>query len=167
MRVNSLKSALFVMVAAASITAVAFAQGQAQQGQGQAGQAQGQQGQGRPGGQGGAPLQNLQVLPKDTTRQQITPIMRGFAAALGGVECTHCHVGTMQERSKDDNPKKAIARKMIQMTNAINDDLLKGIGDPVAAGAVAKVTCYTCHRGALKPLTAPAGGGLVTTGHDR
>ena len=165
MRLSSLKTALFVMVVAAGIGAVAYAQGQGQ-GQGQGQQGQGQQGQGQQGqgaqGQGrqggGAPLQNIQVLPKDTTRQQITGIMRGFTAALG-VMCDHCHVGTMQERSKDDNPKKAIARKMIQMTAAINGEHLKGVGDPAPDGA-AKITCYSCHRGALKPLTAaPSGGG--------
>jgi hypothetical protein len=67
-------------------------------------------------------------------------------------------VGSQQERAKDDNPKKAIARKMIAMTFAINKDLLKDVGEPAAAGT-AKVTCFTCHRGAIKPLTAPAGGG--------
>jgi hypothetical protein len=146
MRLSSLKAGLFLVIITASVGAVALAQGQ-----GQAGQA------GRAGGQG-APLQNLQVLPKDTTRPQVTQLMRSFAAALG-VECTHCHVGTMQERFKDDNPKKGIARKMILMTNAINADLLKGVGEAPAAGA-AKVTCFTCHRGAIKPLNAPGGGGV-------
>jgi hypothetical protein len=109
------------------------------------------------GGQVRTP-QNLQVLPKDWTIQQVQMHMRTFTAALG-VECSHCHVGTMAERAKDDNPKKAIARKMIQMTNAINNEMLKGVGQPAAAGA-AKVTCFTCHRGAIKPLTAPATPGL-------
>jgi hypothetical protein len=107
--------------------------------------------------------QNLQVLPKDWTYQQVQMHMRTFTAALG-VECTHCHVGTMADRAKDDNPKKLLARKMIQMTNAINTEMLKGVGDPPAAGA-AKVTCFTCHRGQLKPLTAPAGGGLPGLPH--
>ena len=101
--------------------------------------------------------ENLQVLPKDWTYQQVQQQMRGFTAALG-VECSHCHVGGQQERAKDDNPKKAIARKMLQMTAAINKDMLKDIGEPAANG-VAKVTCFTCHRGAIKPLTAPSGGG--------
>jgi len=101
--------------------------------------------------------QNLQVLPKDMTLQQVQQTMRGFTAALG-VECSHCHVGGQQERAKDDNPKKAIARKMFQMTASINKDLLKDIGEPAAAGA-SKVTCFTCHRGAIKPLNAPGGGG--------
>ena len=150
MRLSSLKAGLFLVVTAASVSAVALAQGQAQ---GQAGQA----GRGQAAGQVRTP-QNLQVLPKDWTLQQVQQQMRGFAAALG-VECSHCHVGTMQERSKDDNPKKGIARKMILMTNAINADLLKGVGEAPAAGA-AKVTCFTCHRGAIKPLNAPGGGGV-------
>jgi hypothetical protein len=102
--------------------------------------------------------QNLQVLPKEWTLQQVQMHMRTFTAALG-VECTHCHVGTMADRAKDDNPKKAIARKMIQMVNAINGELLKDVGEPAPNNA-AKVTCFTCHRGALKPLTAPATPGL-------
>jgi hypothetical protein len=109
------------------------------------------------GAQAGAPLQNIQVLPKDWTRQQVQQFMRGFTAALG-VECSHCHVGTPQERAKDDNPKKAVARKMLQMTMAINSDMLKGMGEAPAPGTQ-KVTCFTCHRGALKPLTAPAAAG--------
>ena len=150
-----LKTALFVAAFATLVGVTIYAQGQGTQGQGQAGQ--GQAGQGRAGGGQGTPLQNIQVLPKDITRQQITPLMRSFTAALG-VECTHCHVGTMQERFKDDNPKKGIARKMILMTAAINNEHLKGIGDAPAEGA-SKVTCFTCHRGAIKPLTAPASGG--------
>ena len=100
--------------------------------------------------------QNLQVLSKDLTFQQVQQTMRGFTAALG-VECSHCHVGGQQDRAKDDNPKKGVARKMIQMVMALNKDLA-GVGEPAAAGA-AKVTCYTCHRGQLKPATAPPPGG--------
>ncbi|MBM3820998.1 MAG: hypothetical protein FJW14_18560, partial [Acidimicrobiia bacterium] len=50
--------------------------------------------QGR-GGRGAAPAlpepTNLQILPKDMTRQQVVPIMQGFNAALG-VACNYCHV---------------------------------------------------------------------------
>lgn len=142
MRVSNFRSVVFVTTFAVLTGAVIYAQGAGQP----------------PAGRGQARMpQNLQVLPKDWTLQQVQATMRGVAAALG-VECTHCHVGTMQERSKDDNPKKLLARKMFQMTNAINDELLKGVGEPAPAGT-AKVTCYTCHRGSLKPLTAPAGGG--------
>lgn len=106
------------------------------------------------GGGQGAPLQNLQVLPKDMPRQEVTALMRTFTAALG-VQCTHCHVGTPQERFKDDLPAKATARKMLKMAMALNADTFE-----VKAGEPNKVTCFTCHRGALKPLTVapPAGG---------
>ena len=130
MRLSGLKTVLFATVIAAGVTAAVYSLKDKDKAR-------------------VAPLQNLQVLPKDMPRQQVTQLMRSFTAALGGVECTHCHVGTMQERAKDDNPKKAIARKMIQMTAAINNELLKGVGEPAAAG-VAKVTCFTCHRGAIK-----------------
>ena len=141
MQLNGLKNALFVTALVTLVGAGVYAQG---------GQAQ--------GGQARTP-QNLQVLPKDMTLQQVQQTMRGFTAALG-VECSHCHVGGMQDRAKDDNPKKVLARKMLQMTMAINNDLLKDIGTPPADGA-RRVTCFTCHRGALKVLTAPpAGGGI-------
>ena len=146
MRLSFLKTGLVVVAVATLVGAMVYAQGQGQQ----------TPLPGRQGGRGGSP-QNLQILPKDWTLQQVQQTMRGFAAALG-VECTHCHVGTMAERSKDDNPKKAIARKMLQMTITINDDLLKDVGE-VASPGTSKVTCFTCHRGSLKPLNAPAGGG--------
>ena len=111
-----------------------------------------QGGQAPPAGQA-APLQNLQVLPKEMTRQEVTALMRTFTAALG-VQCTHCHVGTPQERFKDDLPTKATARKMLKMVMAVNADPMG-----VKPGEPNKVTCYTCHRGALKPLTAPPAGG--------
>ena len=142
MRLNVSKMTVLTLVFVGLVGASIYAQGQ----------------QPPPPGQQAARVpQNLQVLPKDMTFQQVQQTMRTFTAALG-VECSHCHVGTMQERSKDDNPKKAIARKMLTMTMAINNDQLKDIGDPAAPGAL-KVTCFTCHRGAIKPLTAPAGGG--------
>ncbi len=104
------------------------------------------------GGGQAAPLQNLQVLPKDMPRADVIALMRTFTVALG-VQCTHCHVGTPQERFKDDLPTKATARKMLKMSMALNADTLG-----VKAGEPNKVTCYSCHRGALKPLTAPPAG---------
>ena len=142
MRLNVPKMTILTLAFAALVGAGIYAQGQ----------------QPPPAGQQAARVpQNLQVLPKDMTFQQVQQTMRTFTAALG-VECSHCHVGTMQERAKDDNPKKGVARKMLQMTAAINKDMLKDVGEPAEAGAL-KVTCFTCHRGTIKPLTVPAGGG--------
>jgi hypothetical protein len=56
----------------------------------------------------------------------------------------------------DSKPAKAVARQMMKMVTALNAEVA-GIGDPAPAGAP-KITCFTCHRGAVKPLTAPGGG---------
>ncbi len=109
--------------------------------------AQGQRGQPRP-------TTNLQVLPKEWTTADIQPVMQRVAAALG-VQCTHCHE---RDRSLDTKPTKLVARKMLQMTMTINNEFLKDVGESPAPGE-RKVTCYTCHRGALKPATAPPDGG--------
>jgi hypothetical protein len=106
-------------------------------------------GQGR---RGGGPPTNLQVLPKDMTAQQVTAAMQTIRQALG-VQCTHCHVGGPADRAKDDKPEKAMARKMMQMTMALNTQL-------GATADAPKITCFTCHRGAPKPATAPEGGGF-------
>lgn len=109
------------------------------------------------GGRQGAPAAptNLKVLPKDTPRPALVAIMRGYTAALG-VQCNHCHVEDMAQRASDDNPKKDIARKMIKMTMDINATYLQGVG-AAAMPDQPKVTCFTCHRGAVKPLTAAGG----------
>ena len=108
------------------------------------------------GRQGGAPPQNLKVLPKDIARPALTAIMRGYTGSLG-VQCNHCHVEDMAQRASDDNPKKEIARKMIKMTMDINATYLQGVGD-AAMPDQPKVTCFTCHRGAVKPLTVAGSG---------
>jgi hypothetical protein len=98
-------------------------------------------------------FKNLQVLPKDIGKDQLFPIMKGFAQGLG-VRCTHCHVGTEGQPlstfdfASDAKPTKLIARKMLAMVHRINEQDL-GVKDPKDL----KVTCYTCHRGATKPLT--------------
>ena len=129
------------------------------------------------GGQQPAPT-NLKVLPKTMTRQEVTQVMRGFTRALG-VRCQHCHVGEGNDLSKfdfasDAKVTKEIARKMLTMVTDINGKYLLGVeapppppppadappAPPAPAATGPKVNCFTCHRGALKPLTAaPAGEG--------
>jgi len=125
---------------------------------------------GREGGRGagGQPLRNLQVLPKETTRQQVTALMRTFTAALG-VRCDHCHEpdpnaapptegrgrgGPDLDHSLDGKETKKIAREMIRMVNAINSEYLPKTGRSLDARN--QVTCETCHHGLARPQTLRA-----------
>jgi hypothetical protein len=98
---------------------------------------------------------NLQVLPKDISRDQLLPIMKSFAQSLG-VRCTYCHVGeegkplSTFDFASDAKKDKVTARKMLVMVHRINEQDF-GVKDFKDV----KVTCYTCHRGSTKPLTAP------------
>ena len=92
---------------------------------------------------GGGPPKNLKVLPAGTDRAAVVMVMRGFTAGLG-VQCTYCHV--QGQFDSDDNPKKNVARMMLKMVGQINMNFPDG---------KEHVTCYTCHRGAEMPLTAP------------
>ena len=86
-----------------------------------------------------APPKNLKVLPAD---DQLIPTMRAAAAGLG-VMCNDCHEA---DRSSDAKPMKVTARMMFAMVKDINSKFPDG---------KVHVTCYTCHRGAVMPLTAP------------
>ena len=154
-----------ILVLIAGVVIQARQSQQGAQTQGQQPQGQQAQGQGR-----GAPPQNLKVLPKTWSRQQVMSLMRTFTSALG-VQCTHCHAGTPPQLNyaADEKPTKEVARKMIHMVMHINEEHLKGIGSaevparaagaPPALGEPEKVTCFTCHRGTLKPATAAGAGG--------
>lgn len=96
----------------------------------------------RGGGRGRGPQtppKNLKVL---TPEELGAGAMRGAAQGLG-VMCTFCHV---DDRSSDEKPEKLTARMMFAMVKDINAKFPDG---------KAHVTCYTCHRGAQQPLTAP------------
>src|SRR5436190_24344993 len=69
---------------------------------------------------------NLQVLPKDISKEQLFPIMKGFAQGLG-VRCVHCHVGeegkplSTLDFASDAKKEKLVARKMLTMVHRINE----------------------------------------------
>ena len=85
---------------------------------------------------------NLKVL-QVKTGPEVSQIMRTFTAGLG-VQCVYCH--QQGNFASDENPKKEIARHMIQMTKKINAEFSDG---------KLRVSCYTCHRGEAEPKTAP------------
>src|ERR1700736_1864848 len=87
-------------------------------------------------------FKNIQIL-KGVPAEQIFPTMQFITASLG-VECEFCHVKNAFE--KDDQKPKQTARKMMEMMFAINKDNFDGHRE---------VTCYSCHRGAKKPMITP------------
>jgi tetratricopeptide (TPR) repeat protein len=110
------------------------------------------------------PPQNLQVLPKDIPRQELTAIMRGFTGALG-VRCEYCHAmrdGVTPEPGQpiqinqlnlasDANPRKNKARFMLRMTDSLNRVVLAGM--PERRDPPVAVNCMTCHRQNPVPTT--------------
>ena len=73
------------------------------------------------------------------------PTMFYFEAALG-VGCGHCHDGNNTERALDTNEKKEVARQMIAMVAALNENSFDG---------EQQVTCFTCHQGQAIPTAVP------------
>jgi photosynthetic reaction center cytochrome c subunit len=84
-------------------------------------------------------IQTLKGIPAD----ELIPAMQFITYSLG-VECGYCHVENAFE--KDDKKPKQTARKMMQMMAAIDRDNFD---------AKQMVTCYSCHRGAPKPVATP------------
>jgi hypothetical protein len=116
-------------------------------------------GGGARGGQPAPPPVNLQVFPKDMTRQQLIPIMQQWNMALG-VGCDHCHVPQVGAQPNaqgqipmnfplDDKQAKKTARVMVKMMQGINGQLGSELGKPAAS--VTQVQCGTCHRGSAIP----------------
>jgi photosynthetic reaction center cytochrome c subunit len=85
---------------------------------------------------------NIQVL-KGVPASQIIPAMEFITSSLG-VGCEHCHV--RGKFDADDKKPKKIARLMMKMMFAINQNNFDGHR---------QITCYSCHRGALKPVSIP------------
>jgi len=82
---------------------------------------------------------NLKLLKPE----EVMPAMKSFTVALG-VKCDFCHV--MTDFASDEKHHKEMARHMIELARGINALFPDG---------KQHVTCYTCHRGAEEPATAP------------
>jgi tetratricopeptide (TPR) repeat protein len=99
-------------------------------------------------------FENLKVLPKDISKQELVATMRGFSMALG-VRCQKCHVEKTPDSlegmdfKSDEKKDKKVARVMMQMVQTINDKSIPeaDLKDP------ARVRCVTCHRGVEHPET--------------
>ncbi len=91
-------------------------------------------------------FKNIQLLKGMPAGRVLRIMEMGYARSLG-VNCTHCHIPGAWE--KDDKPTKQIARDMMAMVGAINNQHLKQIKNLKSETPV--VNCTTCHRGQTKP----------------
>jgi tetratricopeptide (TPR) repeat protein len=100
---------------------------------------------------------NLQVLPKDISREDLVREMRGFASSLG-VRCVYCHKGEDNpgledvDFASDARETKKTARLMMRMVYAINTDHIGRVDHPGRPSAT-QVSCFTCHHGLRRPQT--------------
>ena len=87
---------------------------------------------------------NIQIF-RGLPAAQLEPTMAFIAGSLG-VKCNHCHVNPFD---KDDKPTKLVARRMIKMVFDLNKGSFNG---------ERAVSCFTCHRGNLTPVSVPVVG---------
>src|SRR5262245_37206721 len=86
----------------------------------------------------------LKGIPVD----EFMDTMGMFSAALS-LNCIDCHVPESVggwEKFADETPLKVTTRRMLNMVTTINRENFSG---------VKVVTCYTCHRGDMKPKGLP------------
>lgn len=95
-----------------------------------------------------AVFKNVQLL-KGIPVGEFMDTMGFFSASIGS-NCVHCHVDdslTHWEKFAEDVPRKQTARRMIRMVDAINK---------ANFGGQKVLTCYSCHRGDLRPEAVPS-----------
>ena len=80
--------------------------------------------------------------------QQFQEEMNFMVQALG-VSCNTCHV--RGNFASEDNDKKLIARRMLEMTKAMNTQFFPDYKPKEGESVLGKVTCYTCHKGESIP----------------
>jgi hypothetical protein len=78
--------------------------------------------------------------------------MNHMVQATGG-SCNTCHV--RGNFASEDNPKKIIARRMLEMTRDINKQFFPDHKPKPGESVLGKVTCYTCHQGETTPKAPP------------
>jgi photosynthetic reaction center cytochrome c subunit len=103
--------------------------------------------------EGGEPLakdiyQNVQVLG-DLTEDNFNRVMNAMTQWVSPDQgCAYCHGDVaIEEYGNDDLYTKVVARRMIQMTQNINENWDGHVNAIKQVG----VNCYTCHRGENVP----------------
>ena len=77
--------------------------------------------------------------------------MQTMTQALG-VSCGFCHA--RGNFAAETNPRKATARRMLEMTKTINQQFFPDYKPADGEPQLGRVTCFTCHQGAERPKTA-------------
>ncbi|MEP5650530.1 photosynthetic reaction center cytochrome PufC, partial [Ascidiaceihabitans sp.] len=92
--------------------------------------------------------QNVQVLG-DLTEDNFNRVMAAMTQWIAPEEgCAYCHGDAdLEDYGNDDLYTKVVSRRMIEMTQAINEEW----DGHVNANKEVGVTCYTCHRGEHVP----------------
>lgn len=99
-------------------------------------------------------FKNLQILPKDISKEKLDSIMKSYNKALGE-KCNFCHVPLAGfpdslDYASDDEPMKKDAREMMRMTIMINKTYFNydKVEKPEFLNTV---HCMICHRGEAMP----------------
>lgn len=100
------------------------------------------------------PLENVKVLT-GWTGDEVRAEMRRINDALG-VKCDHCHV--QGNFPSDEKRAKHTARRMLQLTMTLNKESFGDHAPKEGDSKLGRVTCYTCHQGALTPKLSPESG---------
>lgn len=100
---------------------------------------------------------NLKVLPKDISHDELMQVMHSFEVALG-YNCGDCHARSTTDPQKldfaADTKNKQTATDMMKMVQEINGTYfgVKGEFKDNYLASTFNVTCNTCHGGHEKPL---------------
>ncbi len=101
-------------------------------------------------------FENLTVLPKNTTEEQLSFVMDAFKASLG-VKCSFCQAvaadssqGRHLDFVSDAKHEKQRAREMMKMTAMLNKEFFNPEHSD-RTDTLNTVMCYTCHRGNHEP----------------
>jgi photosynthetic reaction center cytochrome c subunit len=97
------------------------------------------------------PPENVKILT-ELAVPELRAEMQRIATALG-VKCDHCHV--QGNDASDERSAKRMARWMLEMTREINRKQFPKYEPAEGASVLGRVTCFTCHRGEMKPRVAP------------
>jgi photosynthetic reaction center cytochrome c subunit len=84
------------------------------------------------------------------TVQEFEAEMQLMTQALG-LSCGSCHA--RGNFASDANPRKLAARRMIEMTKALNHQYFPDYKPLEDESRLGRVTCFTCHQGDSRPKT--------------